>query len=199
MSGRTAHPDRTEPDLVRWLVVLAAAAAGLLFTTALVQQKLALVADPEEGLLWDISSRASCTTVLNAWQSSAFGLPNGVLGVAVFAIFASAALGGALDGRPSRTYLLALWGLALVFACFATWFTFQSAFVIGAWCLWCTGIVTVVLMICAALTRIATNARAWGDGRTGTVMTGATAARVDIAVWVGWWLVIAGMLAVGLA
>ena len=199
MSGLAERSDRTEPDLWRWLVVLVAAALGLLFTVALVQQKLALVADPEGSLLWDISSRASCTTVLNAWQSSAFGLPNGVLGVAVFAIFASAALGGALDGRPSRTYLLALWGLALVFAIFATWFTFQSAFVIGAWCLWCTGIVTVVLTICAALTRIATNARAWGNGRIGRVMAAAVAARGDIAVWVGWWLVIAGMLAVGLA
>jgi uncharacterized membrane protein len=91
-----------------------------------------------------------------------------------------APLGGALDGRPSRTYLLALWELALVFACFATWFTFQSAFVIGAWCLRCTGIVTVVLTICAALTRIATNARAWGNGRIGTVMAAAMAARADI-------------------
>ena len=117
VSGHAERSDRTELDLVRWLVVLAAAAAGLLFTTALVQQKLALVADPEGSLLWDISSRTSCSAVLNAWQSSAFGLPNGVLGVAVFAIFASAALGGALDGRPSRTYLLTLWGLALVFAC----------------------------------------------------------------------------------
>jgi hypothetical protein len=87
----------------------------------------------------------------------------------------------------------------IAFATFATWFTFQSAFVIGAWCLWCTGIVTVVLTICAALTRIATNARAWGNGRTGSTMASAVAARGDIAVWVGWWLVIAGMLAVGLA
>ena len=121
------------------------------------------------------------------------------VGVAVFAIFASAALGGALDGRPSRTYLLALWGLALVFACFATWFAFQSAFVIGAWCLWCTGIVTVVLTIFAALTRIATNAQAWGDGHMGTAITRAVYTQLDIAIGVGWWLVIAGILALGLA
>ena len=198
MSAHAARSGQTEPNLWRWLVVLVAAAAGLMFTVALVEQKLALAVDPDGKLLWDISSRASCSTVLQAWQSSVFGLPNGVLGVALFAIFASAALGGALGGRPSSSYLLAMWGLALVFAVFATWFAFQSAFVIGSWCLWCSGIVTVVLTICAALTRIATSARAWGDTHMGAAISRAVGARFDIAVWVGWWLAIAGMLALGL-
>ena len=198
---RRAPPPTTSAgsDLVRWAVVLVAAVVGLTITTALVVQKVALLEHPGVRLLWDLSDRVSCTAVLSAWQSSVFGPPNGVFGVAVFAILASAALGGMLGGHPSRSYLLAMWGLALVFAAFATWFTFQSAFVIGAWCLWCTGIVTVVLMICAALTRIASHARAWGDGRVGADIATAVDARLDIAVWIGWWLVIAGMLALGLA
>jgi uncharacterized membrane protein len=199
MSGHTQPPTAPVPgDLLRWGAVLVASVLGLMITTALVVQKVALLEDPTSGLLWDLSDRVSCTAVLGAWQSSVFGPPNGVIGVAVFAILASAALGGMLGGRPSRSYLLAMWGLALVFAAFATWFTFQSAFVIDAWCLWCTGIVTVVLTICAALTRIAANAQAWGDGRLGAAIAAAVAARADLVTWVGWWLVIAGMLTLGL-
>ena len=57
-----------------------------------------------------------------------------------------------------------LWGLAVFFALFATWFMFQTAFSIGSLCLWCTGIVTMVLAICATLTRIAHRAAAFGAG-----------------------------------
>jgi uncharacterized membrane protein len=185
-------------DLVCWAVALIASVIGLMITTALVVQKVALLEHPGVGLLFDLSDTASCSAVLGAWQSSVFGPPNGVFGVATFAILASATLGGVLGARPSRSYLLGMWGLALVFAAFATWFTFQSAFVIGAWCLWCTGIVTVVLTICAALTRIASRARAWGDSRVGAAVARAVAARADVVLWVAWWLVIAGMLALGL-
>lgn len=199
MARHTPPPASADASLLRWGVVLVAAAVGLIITTALVVQKVALLEDPAARLLWDFTDTMSCTAVLSAPQSSVFGPPNGVLGVAVFAILASAALGGVLGGRPGRSYVLAMWVLALIFAAFATWFTFQSAFVIGAWCLWCTGIVTVVLTICAALTRIASHAGAWGDGGFGAAIARAVGARVDLALWIGWWLVIAGTLALGLA
>jgi uncharacterized membrane protein len=198
VSRRPPPARSTASDVVRWAVVLVAAAVGLMITTVLVIQKVAILEEPGAGLLWDLGARVSCTAVLSAWQSSVFGPPNGVIGVAVFAILASAALDGLLGGRASRHYLLALWGLALVFAAFATWFSFQSAFVIGAWCLWCTGIVTVVLTICAGLTRIANDARAWGDGRVATLLANAVSADLDLVVWIGWWLAIAAMLALGL-
>jgi uncharacterized membrane protein len=198
MARHTPSPAAADASLLRWGVVLVAAAVGLIITTALVVQKVALLEDPAARLLWDFTDTMSCTAVLSAPQSSVFGPPNGLLGVAVFAILASAALGGVLGGRPGRSYVLAMWVLALIFAAFATWFTFQSAFVIGAWCLWCTGIVTVVLTICAALTRIASRARAWGDSRVGAAVARALAARADVVLWVAWWLVIAGMLALGL-
>jgi uncharacterized membrane protein len=197
--ARHTPPTASADSVLGWGVVLVAAVVGLVITTALVVQKVALLEHPAARLLWDLNDTMSCTAVLSAPQSSVFGPPNGVLGVAVFAILASAALGGVLGGRASRTYLLAMWGLALIFAAFATWFTFQSAFVIGAWCLWCTGIVTVVLTICAALTRIGCHSGAWGDGGFGVAMSRAVGAQVDIAVWIGWWLVLAGMLVLGLA
>lgn len=116
----------------------------------------------------------------------------------MFALLGSAGLGAVLGSRPARAYVALLWGLAVFFAAFATWFMFQTAFVIGSLCLWCTGIVTAVLATCAALTRAANTAQAWGSGRFGRAMATAVDTRLDLIIWAGWWLGIAAMLAVGL-
>ena len=198
---RTAEPSaqrRTPADRRAWWVVLVAAFAGLAFTTVQIMEKISILKDPAAGLVCDISTTVSCTNVLNAWQSSVLGPPNALIGAIMFAILGSAALGGVLGGRPARSYLLVLWGLAVFFALFATWFMFQTAFVIGSLCLWCTGIVTAVLAICATLTRIAHRAHAFGSRRFGAWMDTAVKSSLDLIIWGGWWAGIATMLAVGL-
>ena len=198
---RTAEPavQRSAPaDRRAWWVVLVAAAAGLTFTTVQIMEKITILKDPTAGLVCDISTTVSCTNVLNAWQSSVLGPPNALIGAIMFAILGSGALGGVLGGRPARNYLLVLWGLSVFFALFATWFMFQTAFVIGSLCLWCTGIVTAVLAICATLTRIAHRAHAFGTGRFAALMDTAVRSSLDLIIWGGWWLGIAAMLAVGL-
>jgi uncharacterized membrane protein len=182
-----------------WWVVLVAAAAGLAFTTIQIMEKIALLKDPASGLFCDINATVSCTNVLNAWQSSVLGPPNALIGAIMFALLGSAALGGVLGSRPSRAYLLVLWGLALFFAAFATWFMVQTAFVIGSLCLWCTGIVTSVLASCAALTRLAHRAGAFGGDGFGRAMGTVVRSGLDLIIVVGWWLAIAAMLVLGLA
>jgi uncharacterized membrane protein len=198
---RTAEPSAqrgTPADRRAWWVVLVAAAAGLAFTTVQIMEKITILKDPAAGLVCDISTTVSCTNVLNAWQSSVLGPPNALIGAIMFAILGSAALGGALGGRPARSYLLVLWGLAVFFALFATWFMFQTAFIIGSLCLWCTGIVTAVLAICATLTRIAHRAHAFGSGAFAGLMDTVVKSSLDLIIWGGWWAGIAAMLAVGL-
>lgn len=185
-------------DRPAWWVVLVAAAAGLTFTTVQIVEKIAILKDPTAGLVCDISTTVSCTNVLNAWQSSVLGPPNALIGAIMFAVLGSGALGGVLGGRPARSYVLVLWGLAVFFALFAIWFMFQTAFSIGSLCLWCTGIVTAVLAICATLTRIAHRAHAFGSGPFAGVMDTVVKSSLDLIIWGGWWLVIAAMLAVGL-
>jgi uncharacterized membrane protein len=187
-----------QADRRAWWVVLVAAFAGLSFTTVQIMEKITILKDSGAGLVCDISATVSCTNVLNAWQSSVLGPPNALIGAIMFAILGSGALGGVLGGAPGRRYLLVLWGLAVFFAMFATWFMFQTAFVIGSLCLWCTGIVTAVLVICAALTRTANRARAFGTGRFAGLMDTAVKSSLDLIIWGGWWLGIAGMLALGL-
>lgn len=189
---------RTRAHQGHWWVVLVASGLGMAITILMVMQKVALL-EGGRPLVWDISERVSCTTVLSSWQSSLLGPPNAVLGTAAFAILASAALGAVLGTRPSRAFLLALWGLAVGFATFATWFLFQSTFAIGSMCLWCAGIVTAVMATGAALTHLATGARVWGGGRAGSLMAGAAEHRIDVLAWAGWWAAVVAMVVLGLA
>ena len=182
-----------------WWVVLVASGVGLLLTTLLAVEEVALIEDPEAVRLWDLSSRVSCSPVLGAWQSSIFGPPNGLIGAVVFAILGSSAVDTLFGGHHGRSFLAALWGMAFTFALFATWFAFQIAFVIDSLCLWCAGIATTVLATCAALTRIVTWAQVWGSGQVQASLDRAIASHVDLIVWTGWWLGIGAVFAIGLA
>lgn len=176
-----------------------AGAAGLVFTTVQIMEKISILKNPTAGLFCDLNAKVSCTNVLEAWQSSVLGPPNALIGAIMFAILGSAGLGWLLGSRSSRAHLAVLWGLAVFFAVFATWFMYQTAFAIGSLCLWCTGIVTAVLATCAALTRAANTAGAFGAGRLGRALGLAVRSHLDLIIWGGWWLGIAAMLLVGLS
>lgn len=182
-----------------WFAVLAAAAAGLVFTSIQIVEKIAILKNPSTTLVCDVNSVMSCTDVLNAWQSSVLGPPNALIGAVMFTLLGSGALGAVMGNRLSNAYLATLWGLAVFFLSFASWFMYQTAFSIGRLCLWCTGIVTAVVIICAALTRLAERQRAFGTGAAGRVLHRAVHSGLDLLIWLGWWLAIAALLVAGLA
>lgn len=180
-----------------WLWLLAAL-TGVVFTTIQIIEKITILKNPAAALICDVNSVMSCTDVLNAWQSSVLGPPNALIGAVMFAFLASGAVSALLHTSLSRTYIWTLWGLAVFFLCFATWFMFETAFAVGRLCIWCTGITTAVILICAALTRIVVRTgrlapRGFAGALALTVRTG-----LDLVFWAGWWLVIAAFLAVGL-
>lgn len=181
-----------------WWAVLVPALAGITFTSIQIMERIQIVQRPDTVLSCDINAKISCSGVLEAWQSSVLGPPNALIGAVMFAILASAALGGVLGNVLSRAYLLTVWGLAVFFLCFASWFMYETAFEIHLLCIWCAGIVTSVVVICAALTRLAERAHALGDGTAGRALSTAVRSRLDLILWAGWWLVIAEMLWLGL-
>lgn len=162
-------------------------------------EKITVLADPAGAVLvCDVNAVLSCSRVLDAWQSSVLGPPNALIGAVMFAVLGSGALAGATGSRLAGGYLLGLWALAVGFAGFATWFMAQTAYMIGALCLWCTGITTAILVIVAACTRqvAAAGALPGAGGRLlGTMVRSGT----DVIVIAGWWLVVAVMLVTGLA
>jgi uncharacterized membrane protein len=181
-----------------WALVLLAAFTGLAFTTIQIMEKIAILQDPFTRLACDVNSTLSCSNVLTAWQSSVLGPPNSFIGAAMFAILGSAALAGLLASTLSRAYLTTIWGLAVFFLAFASWFMYETAFDIGALCLWCIGVTTAVVVLCATLTRLADRGNAFGQTRFGLAVAAAVRRQLDLAVWGGWWLAIAAMLWIGL-
>jgi uncharacterized membrane protein len=181
-----------------WVWVLVAALAGIAFTTVQIMEKIDILARPGTTLFCDVSATVSCTQVLNAWQSSVLGPPNSLIGAVMFAVLASAGLAGLLASRLSRAYLVTVWGLAVFFLCFASWFMYETAFSIGSLCVWCTGIVTAVVVICAALTRVANRSGAFGGGGFGYVVATVVRSGLDLAFWAVWWLAVAALLWIGL-
>ena len=186
------------PSRGLWSIVLVASATGIALTTAQILERISMLRTPGSSLVCDIGPTVSCTEVLGAWQSSVLGPPNAWVGGLMFAILGSSALAAVTGSRLSRGFALTLWGLAAFFLCFATWFMHATAFDIGSLCLWCVGITTAVVIICAALTRVAQAARALGDGRAARALDTIVRTRLDLALWAAWWFVVAGLVAVGL-
>jgi uncharacterized membrane protein len=182
-----------------WWSILLAGLVGTALTTVQIIEKIAILKDPTTDLACDVNSVLSCSNVLMAWQSSVLGPPNALIGAIMFTILWSTAIGHLLGTSVGRRHLVVLWGLALFFLCFATWFMEQTAFSIAALCLWCIGITTMVIVICACLTRIAVRDDAYGGGAFGRSMATLTRSGLDIIIWIAWWLVIAAMLVIGLA
>lgn len=175
-------------------IVLIAALLGIGFTATQLVERIAVLRDPAAAVPCDVNAVLSCSSVLDAWQSSVIlGVPNAFIGGVMFAILLSGALGVMLGTPLSRTHLRVLLGLTVFFALFVTWFMVQTAFVIGALCLWCIGITTCVAVIGATLTRVAAR-----DGALGRV--GDTLARggIDLMAWAGWWVLIGALLLIGL-
>lgn len=177
-----------------WILVAVAAVAGIGFTATQVVERIAILKDPTTTLACDVNATISCSNVLSAWQSSVIlGVPNAFIGAVMFSLFLSASLAGMMGSTLSRPYLLTLLGLVVFFAAFATWFMMQTAFDIGALCLWCTGIITAVAVIGGSLTRLAAR-----DAQTGGRIALLDRSGVDLLVWVGWWVLVLGLVAVGL-
>ena len=100
-------------------------------------EKIALLKNKDAILTCDLNSVFSCSNVLNAWQSAAFGFPNSLMCMALFTIFASMALVGLSGGVLPRKLRLGIQALSLFTLSFALWFLTESIYVINALCILC--------------------------------------------------------------
>ena len=177
-----------------------AALVGIVATGTQIVEKITISKDTSVGLFCDINSVLSCSNVLDAWQSSVLGPPNSFIGAVLFAVFLGAGATALLGSHHSHRSLLVLLGLITFFAAFATWFMAQTAFVISALCLWCIFITTAILVIGLGTTRILKQ-RIVERPTVGwqRFVSGITSGGRDVIIWVGWWVVVAVMLFVGLA
>jgi uncharacterized membrane protein len=187
------------PTLWFALVVLAAA-VGMASTIIQIVERVALAENADAELLCDINGTFSCGNVLTSWQSSVFGpIPNAAIGLSVFALTLGVAGAGLLGSQLSK----AAWGVATFFAgfmaAFTVWFLAQTAFVIGAVCLYCLVIGTMVLLINLAWWRIGLGLGHLSGNRALDTAAWVVRGGTDILLWVGLGVVVAAMMVAGLA
>lgn len=174
-------------------VMLIASLVGIVATMIQSYERLQLALNPNQNLLCDFSGQLSCTSVLVAWQSRAFGVPNSWIGMAVFALFASAAVAGVTGGRASKGYAAFLGFFAAFMLGFTLWFLWQSTFAIGSLCVYCTVIGTCVVIINAVVWRI------WNKlGMLPGALHTLVESKFDLVLWAALWVAVAAGMAIGL-
>lgn len=162
-------------------------------------ERIAYAESPSSASFCEINSVISCNSIFSHWQSSALGVPNTLVSLPVFALLASAGLAGLLGSRLSRSYLATLFGLTLFMSAFVTWYMQQSAFSIGALCLFCTVGAASLITIGIGITRVVDAEEVLGTGRAGRQLRLLVDARADIIIWLGLAALISVLLYLGLA
>ena len=175
-------------------ILLVAAVVGVAATMIQSYVRLSLALNPGQVLLCDINGQFSCSSVLTAWQSRAFGIPNSWIGMVVFALFASAGVAAVTGSRPSKGYAGFLGFFAAFMLGFTLWFLWQSTFSIGSLCLYCTIIGTSVVVINAVVWRM------WnGLGMLPGPLRTLIDTKFDLVFWFVLWAAVAIGIAIGLA
>jgi uncharacterized membrane protein len=182
-----------------YALMLGAAIVGMISAGWQLVERIATAENADAGSVCDFNAILSCSSVFTQWQSSALGVPNTLVSLPVFAALAATAVAGILRSRFARPYLAALLGLALFMAAFATWYSYQTGFVMGAMCMFCTIGSAAVLTAGIGVTRVAAAGRAFGDGRAGRALDLLVNSKSDLIAWFGLILINAGMLYFGLA
>jgi uncharacterized membrane protein len=168
------------------------AAIGMIAAFLQTLEKIELLKNNNAVLPCDLNSVFSCSTVLNAWQSSVFGFPNSIMCFGLFTIFFAIGLAG-LNGTFKRGLRLSIQALSLATLVFALWFLWQSTFVIGALCIFCIFCFIGLLMINGAWLRlnvaempIHANGKAW--------LFYLVRHQYDVLIWLTLGLIVAGAM-----
>jgi uncharacterized membrane protein len=181
-----------------WWAMLVSSLVGIASGMTTVMEKIALLKDPGQAAFCDFNDKIGCTPVLLAPQSSVLGPPNAAIGVVMFAMFASAALAGVMGTWFPRSYRYVLLGLSVFFGLFLTWYMQQVAFAIGSLCPFCAVCAGSVMVVVLAAIRLSAVEVQPGDGGFAGVVGTMVRSGLDVIVVIGWTLLIAGMLVVGI-
>ncbi len=180
-----------------WGLVLAGGLLGVIGTVWQTVERIGFESGTGSAVC-DINAVISCGSTYSFWQSSALGVPNSLIGLPVFAIMTSGALAALLGSRHSGRYIATLLGLSVFMTAFVFWYMEQTAFVMGALCLFCTSSMINIMLVGTGLTRVAAAEGALGDGKAGQRLRLLVDSKADLMVWFGIALIVGVMLFAGL-
>jgi len=132
--------------MLAWLYVLGGLAA-LKGSFALTIDKFELLKNPHFVPNCNLNPILSCGSVMRTPQASALGFPDSVLGLMAFAAIITIGF-GILAGADYKAWFWKLFTLGgLVGTLLAHWFFYESIWVIGAICPWCTLVDAITIAI----------------------------------------------------
>jgi len=120
------------------LILIIFGLTGLLASSAISIEKTALLKDPSSELVCNINPIYSCGNVINSEQASVLGFSNELIGIAVFASIVTVGV-VVLSGSKLNPWIWKVFMLGMVGSmAFVLWFFYQSVYVIGSLCIFCT-------------------------------------------------------------
>lgn len=135
------------PRRLIYVIMASGGAVGLTASFLQTTEKLQLLKNADQALVCDLNSVFSCTSVLNAWQSSVFGFPNSLMCMILFTVFMTAGFIGLSGGTLPARLRHVMHGLAVFMLGFGLWFLWQSIYSIGSLCLYCLVCFTGLVMV----------------------------------------------------
>ncbi|MGP3926355.1 vitamin K epoxide reductase family protein [Streptomyces sp. 8N616] len=131
-----------------WLLVITAA-AGLLASWVITLDKFKLLEDPNFQPGCSLNPIVSCGNIMKSEQAEAFGFPNPMLGLVTYGAVLAIGMGLIAGARYRRWFWLGLNAGTLFGVGFCTWLQYQSLYVIGSLCLWCSlAWIATIVMFC---------------------------------------------------
>ncbi|MFN3255348.1 MAG: vitamin K epoxide reductase family protein [Ilumatobacter sp.] len=181
-----------------WLL-LTLGSLGVAMAAVLLVEKVRILQDPSYVPSCSINPILSCGSIMNTPQAEAFGFPNPIIGLAGFAVVATAGAAVIAGAQFARWFWRALLAGSAAGVVFVHWLIFQSLYRIGALCPYCMVVwaVTIavfwytLLHVLASVTSDTTTPRwyRWTVSYHGVVLTGwflAVGGLITVRFWYYW-------------
>jgi uncharacterized membrane protein len=148
--GTAASQDRSAAPVrgiaYGWLLLTLGSLAVALAAVLLIE-KVRILQNPSYVPSCSINPILSCGSIMNTDQAEAFGFPNPIIGIAGFAVVATAGAGTIAGAQFSRWFWVSLLAGSAAGVVFVHWLAFQSLYRIGALCPYCMAVWAITIAV----------------------------------------------------
>lgn len=178
---------------VSWLFVVIGSSIGALASFVQVIERISYGDNSVKSLACDINSVFSCSNVFDGWQSSVFGFSNAIMCLLFFGVMLGVGLSGLFGSLLAKGLRLTMHFFSVFFLFFGAWYLQQSAFAIGALCIFCMFCYVGVIAINWAWLRINVNDLPLLSTASKKKIEKSFASGADTFAWIMWGLAFATM------
>jgi uncharacterized membrane protein len=178
---------------ISWGILTAGASVGAVASFIQIIERIQFAEQPLQKLSCDVNSVFSCSSVFDGWQSSVFGFSNAIMCLAFFGVSLGVGLSGLFGSQLAKNLRLIMQFFAIFFLGFGAWYLQQSAFSIGALCIFCIFCYSGVIAMNWAWLRINYNDLPLLSSQHKTSLKKVFSKGIDTFAWLLWALCIAGM------